>query len=500
MAQCYEGDISGAQKGRPLGFSEVKVYTLKDDYTLWYFNFIQTTQPLKDGDVITAGKILARKQESLQMCIVETHPEGENVTGLRFQPMKTPDVVDFEAVTVRDKDDWPIIIAQENEKKKFDFANGPLWRVILGRLEGTNRVSEDGAYKEAGQSGDGNDFRFEYLLFFKIHHVLCDGMSIIDYMLNQFMPILAAVVNGGDAERIIPFMPQAKQAEEFFFKGDQLVNPVSWFLKLQLDTFRFINRTFKSKPPPVLYKFTDDILPTYDDPGNEPRHMSKMTDKEVADSLILSAKRHGVSVHCVLLFASGLALCRTTKAAGVPLPKYFTQVWPISARRFTDYAKSPLPLSGIAGVGKAVHRRMTKCTLNEFWSYCRDLSYSVYTQNKKENIARFMALNKYITDSAKSSDFATVYQELGDVTIYFNNFGKIEGPSPEMTSGPTQIRITGIGGMINNTGENVPLCLFCGTYNGTFGWTLFRSKYTSRRFAETYCQQLENVLMEYCRQ
>ena len=112
--------------------------------------------------------------------------------------------------------------------------------------------------------------------------------------------------------------------------------------------------------------------------------MPKVFGSEVCVFLTDAAKRHGVTVHCVLLPASALALCRTTMEAGVPLPGSFTQHWAIDIRKHLGN-ESPKPLAILSSNGMTEHKRKTGFTVEEFWKECTRLYPSVKSQCTKES-------------------------------------------------------------------------------------------------------------------
>ena len=260
-----------------------------------------------------------RKQEALQMRIVSTFSEHTNDTYLEFKRMENPEEIDFEAVTLSNREAWPTVVSQDNANKKIDYTNGPLWRFILGRVE------------LPLNSGDSNEVLFEHVIFFKVHHAISDGESLYDFMTRQFLPVLSALLNGEDAENIVPFYSFPKPVEEFFMGQDELKAAVPWYKKIGADVYRWVSRKFKFQGA-LQYKFPDEIFPSGDEQDKKPRYVSKVFSKEITEAVILSAKNNGVKLHSVLLFAGVLAFCRTAKSAGVPIPNSLQQRWPIDLR------------------------------------------------------------------------------------------------------------------------------------------------------------------------
>lgn len=190
----------------------------------------------------------------------------------------------------------------------------------------------------------------------KIHHSICDGKSTFDLLYQQYLPILSSLVNGMNAENIIPFVPQSKSAEELFSIPAQLKSPVLCYKRcLQSGLCCWKTRSHSSSDR-QLYMFKDDVLPPEEDRGKEPYCVPKVFGKEICVPLMDAAKRHGVTIHCVLLQASALAFCRTAMAAGVTVPGSFTQHWAIDIRKHLK-DKSPKPLAILNSNGMTEHKR-----------------------------------------------------------------------------------------------------------------------------------------------
>ena len=79
-------------RGRVLGYQEVFDHIrVTDNSTLvcWVVGIIKTAQPLQNDQTIKALKILARKQEALQMCILPLNPIKINKQSLNLSQWKT---------------------------------------------------------------------------------------------------------------------------------------------------------------------------------------------------------------------------------------------------------------------------------------------------------------------------------------------------------------------------------------------------------------------------
>ena len=483
MAEGCESDILGRKRGRYLGYSEERIFKTSTAATMWVAIFVDSARLLDDESIIAACRILVKRQEALQMCIIE------NETATRFQPMKSLDKINYEAVELCHQDKWEDVLMKYKEMD-WDLANGPLWRLVLGRIEGTNKAKESD--RESGELNDTDIFPFKHVFYISIQHTIADGLSLTNCFLYKYLPILSAVMKGEDAENVIPYIPLTKPVEEYVFEPSQLKNPVPWYRKLYFDALRMKNRTCKEKPVTTLYKFEDDILPSIAEPDNEPLYMGKASSRELTAAVILSAKRHRLSVHAVFLFANSLAMYRTAKAAGVSLPKSFKTFWPMDLRRFADFQELQ-PLAFMASLGVSEHKMIVDCKMKEFWDNCTQLNRSLYFETRNGSIMKYLSMQKYQLDAAKTSDLETVRKELGRPLLGFSNLGK---RFPSVYS-EGLLRVTEAFGGINTSGD-LPLALFVGTYEGRFMFSCVRSRHTSKQFMDKHMQELERIFTEYC--
>lgn len=472
-------------KGRLLGFSESFYHLIVSKYSTsiyWQVGVINSTKQLLDSDVETTLKILARKQEILQMRILPVNPDETNPVDFQFQLMDDPEKIDFESVSLRHKDDWPKHIHHDHDTHKIDPANGPLWRCILGH------VLADGSSDSA---------LHEYVIFLKLHHGIADGKSGSDFLYRQFLPVLSAVSNGVDPETNFPYVPLTKSVENLFLTPQKLKNPVPWYIKLALGVLRWKNRLFPPAEKPAN-RFKDDVMPT----DGESNCVPKVFDVEITDAVIKAAKKHAVTVHCVLLVAGAIALSRTADAAGVKMPGTFQQLWPVDLRKFLDY-KTPQPLGVILASGISNVKGITDCSVEKFWSLCQNLYPSVRQGARREKCTAFLGLNKYFLDEQQKSDVGTLMNELSmNAYMGLSNVGNVSaGSAPDMTEGPVKLRMTeqffSISGAEGST--LIPIFQPVLTFEGRFMWNVIHDpRTTSRKYVDTYYENLEDVMKTFC--
>ena len=479
--------MSSKERGRALGSREAICYHVGKSLSGWYVGVIQTSTFIQDSVFREAFKIIFRKQEMLQMRIEPTPNEHGDVRDLQLKPREDPEDTEVEVVSLRSKDDWPAIVARDNTTKQWDTVNGPLCRILVGRVA-------DGANVK------NVDCPFEYVIFTKSHHSIVDAASTFYAVNHQIIPTLSALMDGNDIEQEIPFCPMTKSVEELFLDPNTLENPVPWYVRKVVDAYRWFNRYFMSESE-ILYKFPDESLSPGDNQDNESRYIRKIFNEELCDAIIASAKRNGVSVHCVLLFVGVLAFSRTAKAAGVNIPKSIQQVWPIDLRRFLFKNESKQSIGFMTNTCVTKHRTMTDCTREEFWENCKRVLRSIIWQVRRQNIVYGLRLSKYFLDAVQSSTAQTVLSELGyEPRLHLTNFGITKPALATRDDGSTAIKLTEQYSFATGSQEKtfISLLQYLLTYEGKFHCVFYRNSDTSKRFAETYVQNFENILNSYC--
>ena len=544
--------MSSKKCGRALGSREALCYHVGKTLSAWYIGVIQTSTFIQDDVFRETFKIITRKQEMLQMRIVPTLNEHGDVIDLQFQLREDPEDIDFEVVSLRSKDDWPVVVARENTTKQWDTANGPLCRFILGRVAKEPGVcteepgvcteepgvcteepgvhdeepgvctEEPGVHDEVPgvcteepgvhdeEPGVCNEdpgdqivhYQYEYVIFLKCHHSLTDGASSFSTVNQLIIPTLSSLMNGNPIEQELPFCPLTKSVEELFLDQSRLKDPVPWIVRKMIDVYRWFNRNFRSEPQ-SLFKFPDENLSHDDNQESESRYIKKIFSKELCDAVISSAKRNGISVHSVLLFVGVLAFSRTAKAASVDIPTSLQQVWPVDLRKFlNNETLQPLqPLGFITNTCVTQHSTIVECTREQFWEHCRKVLSSVKWQARRQKIFYGLRLSKYFLDAVQSSSSQTVLSELGyEPWLHLTNFGIIQPSMATRGNGSTAIKLTEQFAFATGSQERtlISLLQYLLTYEGKFHCVFYRTQDTSKRYMETYVQNFEDVLSSYC--
>ena len=120
-------------------------------------------------------------------------------------------------------------MAEAELSKKFDSQRGPIWKVIYVE-SGDHRGKETSAngkkcaaHARPKPKGFGGCCRG--MLLFKIHHVIADGVSMLDLLLRQLVPMLNMAARYGSGNIIAPFqspLTMVPPADESFIKKEQL--------------------------------------------------------------------------------------------------------------------------------------------------------------------------------------------------------------------------------------------------------------------------------------
>ena len=404
----------GKNQGRALGNFERFSASLTDmcsSAIYWHTAVINTSRAFKDDDVIAACKIMVRKQEALQMCILPTDNNSQSTLQFRYVPMKIPEKIDFESTAIKSKEDWPTLTSKYHNEHKIDIVNGPLWRIILAHV-----AEAEASFPEVHQ----------YVILLKFIHTIVDGLSVFDLLTRQFLPILSAVINCENEENIVPFVLQTKSVEEFF---PQAKVSLPCCTKLRLDFLRWKHRTFNPDQCQV-YMFPDETPSFTTKNPNEAPCIPKIFDEKICVSVIAAAKKHGVTVHGVLLSAGALALAKTAKQAAVKIPVSFVQTWPISLRKHLDF-HTPLPLGYFVSTGRTNHKPVTDVTEEEFWRSCQTLQKQVQLECQLDKCINDIRGFKYLVNAAETTDLVTILSEMGSPpNLFLSNLGNTDAVKP----------------------------------------------------------------------
>ena len=473
--------------GRQLGLAESLQHLFVTKYShgiYWHVGVVQSTLPLSQNDVEKALKILVHYQEAMQMRIVPLNPKQANTFKFKFVPMVDPHRIDFDIINMKTKDDWPIIINQDHVDNKLDHVNGPLWRFILGHVDGKKTHHTDLHVHE-------------YVLFLKIHHAIVDGVSASDLLYHQFLPILSAVVNGRDAEKMFQPIPQTQPLEQTFLSSSKLQNPLPWYFRLGARVLRWKNRTFKPFEVPTLRHPEEDDISIDEFSAI---CVPKIFGQEMSEKVIKMAKSNGVTVHSVLLVAGAMAFSRTAEEAGVKLPNQFRQFWPVDLRKRLDFA-TPQPLGYFISMTFSTHNTQSDCTPDAFWQSCKQVYLEVKKESSREKSTSKIGLIKYFLPEAAHHDIETALKETRmDYIIALSNLGnRSTEREPSMAEGSTQIQMTEQFFSLSGPVAFNPFYQMMMTFRGKFMWNIiYHPTKISRKFIDSYYDNLENVLTSFC--
>ena len=480
--------INGTKRGRQLGFMESvhHVFATKYHHDIhWHIGIIQSTTTLQGSHVATALKLLANKQESLQMRIMSLDANLNNPTEFKFQPMVDPYTIDFEIIHMNSKDDWPNVISHDHIVNRFDSINGPLWRFILGEID-------------RPENSNVSPFDHEYVLLLKLHHSISDGVSAQDLMCRQFLPILSALVNGREADNMLPVIPQSKSQEEIFLSKEKLQDPIPWYIKVKVNLLRWKNRIFKQSESP-LFKFSDEKVSS-EEPPQGLVCVPKVFGQEISESVIKAAKTNSVTVHTVLLVASAIAFSRTAKLAGIKLPESFQQMWPVNLRKYLDL-RTPHPMASLNTFTSTVHSSNIDSDLETFWKSCKNVYLAVKNESEIDKLRSTIGFMKYLLTEIAEHTYETATKELGmESLIAFSNLGNFsKDDEPDLSQGSTEIQMTEQFFTLSGSLTVIPLFQFLITFRGRFMLNILsHSEKISRKFIDTYYYNLEAILKANC--
>ena len=119
-------------------------------------------------------------------------------------------------------------MAEAELRKTFDSERGPLWKVIY--VESGDRGNENSAAGKkcaahARPKAKGSGACCRGMLLFKIHHVIADGVSMLDLLQRQLVPMLNRTARHDSGNIIAPFqssLTMVPPADDSFIKKEQL--------------------------------------------------------------------------------------------------------------------------------------------------------------------------------------------------------------------------------------------------------------------------------------
>ena len=446
---------------------------------LYQIGIVDSSCEISSDDIKEAAKKFASRQEVLRMRIVPSEP-GSNLK-FHFARMENWDEIELRLASLDSKDDW-INIINEEQSRKFDYENGPLWGIILATVPKIEA-----------------NYSFRYVIMLKMHHGICDAKSSFDALYRQFLPILSAVMNHGDPESIISEdIPLSKPCEEAF---DNVHLP--WYMKGGLTAYRWFNRTFRTSPEPCIFEYKEDPERTKEEILSDPGHYPFVFSPEVTSGVLKSAKQHGVTVHCVLLGVTSVALCATSVDAGINLQKNITQAWSIDVRKFLNW-DFPQPLCPYVGVGMTTTKNKHDHSKEEFWKMCQDISKSVRSQSRKEKCIPGLGFSEYFINQASESLPALQIMNEFHFTTHSNvsNLGNCNiGPEPKMTAGEVEINLAESYFAVTTLRAMDNLAFFhcLSTLNGQIMWNLsYNPNRVSKRFVKNYMLKIQEICERFC--
>ena len=475
---------------RPLGPQETLFHHLTHKYNASVYihaAVINSSHELSPEDVRKAFLILAEHQETLRMKIV---PDENEHLSYKFIPMEDPTQLNIRVTKLKSKSDWPAMVADQS-LHQIDSYNGPLWKVVVANVE---TIEEDDVHCKDHQN----------IVFLELHHAIGDGTSGFDVLYRQFLPILSALVNKGDADSLA-YMSLTKSTEELFgLKRGKGTNKIiiPWRKKLALDLLRYKNRNESNK---YVYEknfmFPDEPKRSFSDILREPICKPVLFSRDLTSCIIKAAKSKGVSVHSVLLGVSSIALCATSEEAGVELPESIRQTWAINLRKQLGLT-SPHPLGLHISLGHTKTMRKVEYTLREFWEMCFTIYDEIKQQKLRQKVISSLECTQYFLNETTNHRLHVVMTECGTSLASISNLGNCDtDPEPILTDGEVKLEliehhftVTGVGIF-----HDQPFLHGVSTFKGRMNWnTTYDKKIISQRFMDRYLQKIQEGCQKYC--
>ena len=393
-----------------------------------HIGIFQASERISYHVIKEAFTTVVQKQEILQMKFM-------NVPDNKFKFIRSDRVsdIDMEVKPLTFLTDWVHFCRKSLDQ--IDIENGHLWKLFYLPVDSERKETE---------------FPFDFVLVFVSHHGIADATSVFDLLYRQFLPVLSALVNHSDTSDVLPFIPMLEPAEVIFKVNADIPDRLSLYDRLMKQVSSWKNRSFGGIKARPLLKFKEDasLPPKEELRAKLPEGKFSSTlnafflNEDLTSSIITSAKRHTVTVQSILLAANSLALCKTSKLAGVTLPKKIVQLWPVDLRKYTQI-KSPHPLSALVGVSSTVTDNRTEMSEQEFWSVSESICSGIKDNTAGEKAAKFLDFYKYTKFEFLKSHPSVVMNATGLCRLGgVSNVGNFDlGPDPRLTEGPFKVKL-----------------------------------------------------------
>lgn len=262
--------ITCQTKERPLGHSE-QLLMSQERYleTALYIgvNIIESRSEIKLYQVTNAFQQTSKMNFLMHACVKsDINNNTPCFKPISDQQLEKRDWMRIDEISLDDEEAWEREIPKFMAEK-FDYENGPLWRVVWAKIENSEN---------------------KYILFFICSHTIIDGKSGFNLICNQIIPLL-----NGEISKCNPIY-FGKPQEEIFYDFNQqemkLSNrPMSFFLRTMGKMFSwkiYLSRLLWGEPKPCLIHHY---------------YQKFVIEQKASQTLIKICKSRGKSVHSVLM-------------------------------------------------------------------------------------------------------------------------------------------------------------------------------------------------------
>lgn len=300
-------NVKSSLDRRPMGHHERLLMVLeKFDFCLYIsVNVIQSKSEIEIQQVRNAFQQTSQMNFLMHACV-----KSDTSNTPWFQPMSDEYSVDgvwmqIDEISLDDEESWEDEIPKFMEEK-FDYENGPLWRVVWGTIENCEEK--------------------KYILFFICSHSIIDGISGFNLICNQIIPLL----NGEKSECEPIYFGKSKEEIFYGFNEEEmkisnrplpfhlriLGNIVSWKL--------YLSQLIWGQPEPCFIHHY---------------YRKFVIEQKASQTFIQICKSRGKSVHSIMMVLFYDAIEKTN--AKFQIQAESSIYYPIDLTKFKSIFKDP---------------------------------------------------------------------------------------------------------------------------------------------------------------
>ena len=297
-------------KGRPLGHSEQLLMTQERHLEMALYvsvNVIESKNEIEAQQIANAFQ-QASKMNFLMRACVKSDTDNNNAPCFRpisDQQLEEEDWMRIDEISLDDEEGWEREIPKFM-KEKFEYENGPLWRVVWAKIKNSKN---------------------KYILFFICSHAIIDGKSGFNLISNQIIPIL-----NGEKSECNPIYFGKSQEEIFYGFNQQEMKisnrPMSFLLRTMGKLFSwkiYLSRLIwgEAQPCPIHHYYEKFVI-----------------EQRESQNFINICKSRGKSVHSVLMVLYYNAIEKTNVKFRIPATGSMV-FYPADLRKFESVCSDP---------------------------------------------------------------------------------------------------------------------------------------------------------------